>query len=95
MQTAPGRPTLDELLEFPCVYPFKAFGQVAPESDFAAAVYQAVNSVMPIPLDAMMSRPSSKGNYLCVTIMVRVDSLAQIEAIYTALQRVEGLTYLL
>lgn len=95
MQTPPGRPTLDELLEFPCDYPFKVFGQVVPENDFVAAVYRAVNSVMPVPLDAMKSRPSSKGHFLCVTVMARVDSMAQIEAIYTALQRVEGLTYLL
>ena len=88
-------PPLSELLAFPCDYVFKAFGPAEDEAVFAQAVHQAVCSVTPVPLDALRSRSSSGGRYLCVTILVRLHDMAQLEAIYAALKRVENLQYLL
>jgi len=95
MKIPPDRPSLQELLEFPCDYQFKAFGGNEGEGDFAAEVYRAVNDVLPLPLDAMKSRASAQGNYLCVTVLTRVGSLEQIEAVYAALRRLDGLKFLL
>lgn len=88
-------PHPEELFEFPCDHLFKAFGPNDPQGDFRQAVRAAVSSVTPIPLDAIKVRPSSAGTHLCVTVVVRLQNFAQLEAIYAALRRIEGLKYLL
>lgn len=95
MPSVPEPPGMKELLEFPCDYPFKVFGSSEETGDFAGAVHRAVNEVLPVSRDALKSRPSAQGRYLCVTVLVRVEAFSQIESIYAALQRVEGLKYLL
>jgi putative lipoic acid-binding regulatory protein len=87
-------PDLSELLEFPCEYGFKAFGSTT-DDNFVSAVHAAVNEVTPVPLDAMKARPSSKGNYQCVTLLARVYNVEQIHAVYAALKRIDSLKYLL
>jgi putative lipoic acid-binding regulatory protein len=88
-------PHPEELLEFPCDYLFKAFGANDPDGAFQQAVRAAVESVTPVPLDAVKLSRSTAGTYLCVTVMVRLHNFQQLEAIYTSLRRVEGLKYLL
>lgn len=88
------RPTLAELLEFPCDYLFKAFG-AAGDATFAEAVVATVNATVTVPRDAVKLRPSSNGTYQCVTVMARLHNRAQLEEIYLALQRIDGLLYLL
>ncbi|MDF1579253.1 MAG: DUF493 domain-containing protein [Desulfuromonadales bacterium] len=85
---------LNELLDFPCDYGFKAFG---PTSDpvFADAVHAAINSVVPLAPDAMTSRSSAQGSYQCITVLVRVASVEQIHSIYAALKQIATLKYLL
>lgn len=86
-------PHPEELLEFPCDYMFKAFG---PNEDrFAAAVRESVSSVIPVPMDAVRTRPSREGVYICVTVLVRLHNFAQLKAIYDSLREVEGLKFLL
>jgi len=82
-------------LEFPNDFMFKAFGANDAAGEFEAAVLQAVNTVLSVSLDAVKSRVSAQGSYCCVSVLVRVGSMEQIEAIYTALRRVEGLKFLL
>lgn len=89
----PGTPTLEELLEFPCDYVFKAFGPQ--EEQFVEAVRTAVATVVPLPLDCIKLRPSAKGRYQCVTVLTRLHSIEQLKAIYAALRTVENLKYLL
>lgn len=84
----------EELIEFPCDFVFKAFGPAEPEGDFPGRVRRAVDKVLPVALDAMKSRTSSGGKYLCVSVLVRLQSYSQLAAIYGELQKVEGLTYL-
>jgi hypothetical protein len=88
-------PHPEELLEFPCDYPFKAFGANDPEGTFVPAVRDAVGTVTPVPLDAIKQSRSARGSYLCVTVVVRLHNFQQLEAIYHALRRVPGLKYLL
>jgi hypothetical protein len=88
-------PPADTLLDFPCDYIFKAFGPHDRERTFAVAVKTAVETVLPLSLDAIRERPSSNGNYLCVSVLVRLHNIAQVHAIYSALREIPGLKYLL
>lgn len=83
------------LLQFPCDYVFKAFGPAAPDAGFEAAVLNAVSEVVPIGKDALRTRGSRGGNYLCVSVVVRVLSRQQLDSIYLELRRIPGLNYLL
>lgn len=85
----------DSLIEFPCDFTFKAFGRGDDADKFAKAVQAAVSSVVPIGLDAMKVRPSSKGHFLCVSVLVLLRDHDQLLQIYAALRQVEGLCYLL
>lgn len=87
--------SLSELLEFPCDYQFKAFGPGEDDDGFVQSVRQAVSSVVPVSLDAVRTRPSSRGTYVCVTVVVRLYNIDQVRAIYASLRRIEGLKYLL
>jgi len=88
-------PQPEELLEFPCDYLFKAFGANEPDGSFQQTVRAAVEAVTPVPLDAVKLNRSAGGNYLCVTVLVRLHNFQQLEAIYASLRLVEGLRYLL
>lgn len=85
---------VSELLEFPCDFSFKAFGSVGAR-DFEQDVHRAVCSVVPVSREAMRTRSSSGGHYLCVTVLVRVEAFSQIEMIYAALRQVENIKFLL
>ena len=72
----------DELLDFPCQFPFKVLG-VADDAlaDQVIAVLQ-----QHAPGDYSPSiKPSSKGNYLGATAQVNVESQEQLDKIYHAL----------
>ena len=61
----------DELLEFPCQFPFKVLGVAHPElADQVVAVLQqhAPGDYSPT------TRPSAKGNYVSVTVTVTATS---------------------
>lgn len=87
------KPPLDELVEFPCDYIFKAFG--LNNDAFVASVRSAVNRTVFAPLDAIKVRASSKGEYQCVTVVVRLQNVEQLKAIYSDLQQLAELKYLL
>jgi hypothetical protein len=90
--TTHGKP-LDELVEFPCDYIFKAFG---PNNEtFVDRVRSTISVTVFAPLDAIKVRPSSKGEYQCVTVVVRLQNVEQLKAIYSDLQQLAELKYLL
>lgn len=90
------RSSIAELMDFPCDHVFKAFGPgTEGGTSFTANVHQAVCEVVAVPLDALRSRQSSQSGYVCVSVVVRVVNADQVEGIYSALKRVEGLMYLL
>ncbi len=76
----------DELLEFPCQFPFKVLGVAHPElADQVVAVLQqhAPGDYSPT------TRPSAKGNYVSVTVTVTVTSKDHLESMYVALGKLE------
>ena len=85
----------DELLDFPCDYEFKAFGQADREQSFLNAVQEAVGRTVPVSRHALRIRHSSGGKYLCVTVLVRLHNSDQLKTIYQSLRQVEDLKYLL
>lgn len=87
--------SLSQLLEFPCDYQFKAFGPNDEDDAFVLAVREAVSSVVPVSLDAVRTRISGRGTYLCATVIVRLYNVDQIKSIYASLRQIEGLKYLL
>jgi putative lipoic acid-binding regulatory protein len=85
----------NDLIEFPCDYLFKAFCANDSQIEFYQAVKQAVNSIVPCGDDAIKQRQSSQGNYACVTAMVRLENRSQLEAINTAIRKIDTLMFML
>ncbi|MCF6178159.1 MAG: DUF493 domain-containing protein [Geopsychrobacter sp.] len=83
----------EDLLEFPCQFTFKAVGSSGP--DFSSAIAAAVGLHAVVPRDAIHTRPSGKGNYQAVSIMVSLQSYQQLTAIYAAMKDVNGVKMLL
>lgn len=83
----------DDLIDFPCVFEFKAFGDAG--AAFPERIYQSVASVVEVSREAMRSRQSSGGRYQCVTVMVHLHNSSQLKAVYEVLRQVEGIRYLL
>ncbi len=75
---------LEQLLEFPVDFPLKIMGRRV--DGFAQAIADLVREHVPgfDPAD-MELRSSSQGNYLSLTVVVRLQSRQQLESLYTAL----------
>ncbi len=77
----------DELLEFPCGFPFKVLGLTRDTlADDVVAVLQQHCPGDYVPT----TKPSAKGTYLSVTVNCTVESKEQIETLYLALANIEG-----
>ena len=76
----------DELLDFPCQFPFKVLGVAHPElTDQVIAVLQ-----QHAPGDYSPTlRPSAKGNYVSLTVTVTAHSKEHLETMYVALGQLE------
>jgi len=89
-----GRVPIEELIEFPARYVFKAIGHHT--RDFADRALAAVNGAFPdgrkIDLRTRLSR---QGTYLSVTLTTQVESAAELKDAYAALRQVEGVITLL
>jgi len=83
----------EDLLDFPCHYQFKAVG-VAGEL-FQREVVAAVRCHVPVSVDSVKSRPSGKGTYQSVSILVTLQNYQQLTSIYAQMRKVEGLKMLL
>jgi putative lipoic acid-binding regulatory protein len=84
----------DDLMSFPCLHQFKAFGAVEDEA-FQGSVLRAVSQVVPVGREAVRTRLSSGGRYQCVTVLVHLQNSAQLKNIYGILRDIKGLLYLL
>ena len=74
----------DTLLEFPCDYDIKTFGRQ--DTNFTDTVYRLVQAHVPELAESDLStKQSSGGKYLSVTVSVRAESKAQLDAIYQSL----------
>ncbi|MET0029546.1 MAG: DUF493 domain-containing protein [Candidatus Thiodiazotropha sp.] len=71
----------ETLLEFPCDFPIKVMGRAEP--GFEAIVVELVSRHAPDLMEtAINSRSSSGGKWVSITITLRAESKAQLDAIY-------------
>ncbi|MFP3890202.1 DUF493 family protein [uncultured Ralstonia sp.] len=74
----------DSLIEYPSDFPIKVMGKM--QDHFAEAIVEVVRQFDPeFHAGRMEMRPSSGGNYLGLTVIVRATSRAQLDALYQAL----------
>ncbi|GGI72161.1 DUF493 family protein YbeD [Shewanella gelidii] len=77
----------DELMEFPCSFPFKVVGDA--RDSLADDVVSVVQTHVAGDY-APTTKASSKGSYHSVTIRVKVVSKEQVEKLYIELAAIEG-----
>jgi len=74
----------DSLITYPCDFPIKIMGVT--QDDFAQTIADVVLLHDPeFDADKMEMRPSSKGNYLSLTVTVRATSREQLDNLYRTL----------
>lgn len=76
----------DELLDFPCLFPFKVLGvadDALVEQVVAVLQQHAPGDYTPT------TKPSSKGNYLSVTVTVTAQNKEHLETMCSALGQIE------
>jgi putative lipoic acid-binding regulatory protein len=74
----------DTLLEFPCEFPIKIMG--AASEEFRSLALGIITRHFGPPREGSIEeRPSSGGKYLSITITVRAESKAQLDAAYVEL----------
>ncbi|AHN27790.1 MULTISPECIES: HP0495 family protein [Snodgrassella] len=72
------------IIEFPLDFPIKVMGAQHPE--FEAKVLEVVQQHAPdTAAENINTRPSSKGNYISATVVVRAENQEQLDNIYRAL----------
>lgn len=74
----------ESLLEFPCDFPLKVMGRKS-ESFLELVVGMVAAEAGPVDQARIRSRESRDGNFVALTITVRTESQAQLDAIYRAL----------
>lgn len=93
--TGVGQKRLDELLEFPCAYDFKAVGvgeEQFVEDMLARVAVELGRAVEPHEYSVKMSK---EGRYASVTLRLDVNDADQIYRIYSAIQRDQRVKYIL
>ena len=74
---------VDSLIEYPCDFPIKIMG--AMQDAFAQTMVDVVISHDPeFHAGKLEMRPSTKGNYLSLTVTVRATSREQLDNLYRA-----------
>tara|TARA_R110001583_G_scaffold50189_6_gene156618 strand:- start:1609 stop:1878 length:270 start_codon:yes stop_codon:yes gene_type:complete len=82
----------DELLEFPCSLSFKVMGVAHPQ--LVPDVISVIQLIAPGDYSPTV-KPSSKGNYHSLAVPVIVNSKEHIEEIYTELNKLEHVRFIL
>ncbi len=84
MTDANDTPPRESLIEYPSDFPIKVMGKM--QDNFAETIVQLVQQFDPeFHAGRMEMRPSSGGNYLGLTVIVRATSREQLDALYRAL----------
>ena len=84
MSELPVSKLTDSLIEYPCEFPLKIFGQQ--QAGFAQAVLEVVNKHDPDFVAASMEmRASRNARYISLTCTVHATSREQLDAIYQEL----------
>jgi len=75
---------VDSLIDYPCDFPIKIMG--AMQDAFAQTMVDVVSSHDPeFHAGKLEMRPSTKGNYLSLTVTVHATSREQLDNLYRAL----------
>jgi putative lipoic acid-binding regulatory protein len=74
----------DTLFEFPTDFPIKIMGEATDEFR-SLAIGIVTRHFGPLDPERIAERPSSGGKYLGLTLTVRAESKAQLDAVYTEL----------
>jgi uncharacterized protein len=75
---------VDSLIEYPCDFPIKIMGAV--QDTFVQTMVDVVISHDPeFHAGKLEMRPSTKGNYLSLTVTVRATSREQLDNLYRSL----------
>ncbi|MDA3903695.1 MAG: DUF493 domain-containing protein [Desulfuromusa sp.] len=82
-----------DLLEFPCLFQFKAMGLAG--DTFKHAIVAAASKYVVVAQDAVKCRPSGKGTYQSVSVLVTLLNYEQLTSIYAEMRLVAGLKMLL
>jgi putative lipoic acid-binding regulatory protein len=82
----------DELLEFPCSLSFKVMGVAHPQ--LLPDVISVIQQIAPGDYSPKI-KPSSKGNYHSLAVPIIVNSKEHIEEIYTELNKLEHVRFIL
>lgn len=74
----------ESLLEFPCDLPIKVFGRN--QADFRATVLSIIRAHCELTAEqAITAQISREGRFVSLTVVVRAESRAQMDAVYGAL----------
>ena len=89
------RRPIEELVEFPCTYTFKAVGEAT--NEFVASLLEKVGQVLgrDITTEEHSVRASRKGNYQSLTLNLFVTSAEQVYDIYAVLSADDRVRYTL
>ena len=72
-------------IEFPCDYPIRVMGDA--HDEFVDRVFEIMQVHAPeIERESVKTRPSSKGTFVSVHIIIRATGVEQLEAIHADLQ---------
>lgn len=81
---------IKEILEFPVMYTFKAMGENS--QDFISCVKEIFIDKQ---VDSFTEKPSSKGNYIAVSITCEVIDYDELESLYSSIMNVRGIKFYL
>ncbi len=95
LKTGIQQQTLDELVDFPCVFTFKTVGVA--DDDLLDRIQQTVAGIVGRKLndDEHSSRESAKGKYTSITLEVPVETSTQVYSLYAALGETPGVKFVL
>lgn len=90
MSDTPARstPKLEDLVDFPTVFVFRAVGRA--EADFEVRCSAAVTATLGRMPDSVDTRPSAGGRWISVRLAARVHTPDEVYAVYAALRAVDG-----
>ena len=77
----------DELLEFPCQFPFKIIG--THDATLTDRVMEIAQNLAPGSYTPT-TKHSSKGTYSSITLRIEVTSKEQLESLYSAFAQIDG-----
>jgi len=79
---------MKEMMEFPVLYTFKAMGENS------TCFIEDVRQVFVLKnIDSFIEKPSSKGNYISVSVTLMIHSYEELQNIYQKIKLIKGLKY--